>query len=567
MADRSTSATAAPGPSLRAERDRFVALAFCWADVLVELDARESVVFAAGPTASLIGLAPEALVGLALDELVAAADLTLMRELLGLARKRGRIEDVAIRLRGAKGVTAPMSFAGYRLEELQDHYFLAFQMGAPARAGDAAAGPSRDAESGLMDADSFAEVVTRRLGPEGTEGEFGQMTLIELPNFDELRGRLDAEGEQNLLKTVGAFLRANSVDGDAAARIADDRYGLIHAGALDVAHLERKIGEFAGACDPTGAGCKVESATVEVEGDGVSDEDLANGLVYAINRFRKSEGERFSIRQLSTNISALVSEAAQSVNTFKRVVSAADFEIALQPIIHVMTGEVHHYEALVRFGGSGQGQSPYEYITFAEETGLIQEFDLAMAGKVVEWLSRTPRNAKTSVAVNVSGHSVGSIAYMTGLQALLADNLWLRGRLLFEITESARMTDLAAANHFIQNLRSEGYPVCLDDFGAGAANFQYLSTMEVDIVKLDGSAVRNAQKAQKGRAFLKSLAGLCRDIGVETIAEMVDDEGGLRFIRECGVQYVQGYLFGKPSNDIKSFEKLRHRSLFPAWRG
>ena len=79
-------------------------------------------------------------------------------------------------------------------------------------------------------------------------------------------------------------------------------------------------------------------------------------------------------------------------------------------------------------------------------------------------------------------------------------------------------------------------------------------------------AVRNAQEALMGKAFPKSLASLCRDLGVETIAEMVDDEKRLKFIRECGVQYVQGYLFGKPNRDIKTFEKLRRPALFPQWR-
>ena len=106
----------------------------------------------------------------------------------------------------------------------------------------------------------------------------------------------------------------------------------------------------------------------------------------------------------------------------------------------------------------------------------------------------------------------------------------------------------------------------MTDLAAGAANFQSLSTMEVGVVKLDGSAVRNAQEALKGKAFPKSLVSLCRDLGVETIAEMVDDEKRLKFIRECGVQYVQGYLFGKPNRDIKTFEKLRRPALFPQWR-
>ena len=567
VAEVRQSQAASPSQAIRAERDRFVALAFCWADVLIELDTDETVVFAGGPWGPLIGRDADALKGLALGDLIAEQDQSLVRALLGLARKKGRIENAAVRLQGTKGTTQPLSFSGYRLDDLGGHYFLAFRVGSPERTGRGAASVSRDAESGLYDAESFASVVSERVKAGDDSSEHGQMTLIALPDYEALQGRMDAGAQQALLNTMGAYLKANSVDGDAAARIGEDRFGLIHEADLDLDELQQKIGDFTREADPTGQGIAVEAATVEVDPSTGSEEDLANGLVYAINKFRNTEGKDFSVQQLSTNLSSLVSQAADSVKAFKKVVSEAEFEVALQPIIDVMTGQVHHYEALVRFSAAPAGQSPYEQIVFAEKTGLIQEFDLAMAHKVVEWLGHTPRNSKTSVAVNVSGHSVASLDYMSGLHELLTENLWLRGRLLFEITESARMTDLAGANQFIQNLRGEGFPVCLDDFGAGAANFQYLSTMEVDVVKLDGSAVRNAQKAPRGKAFLKSLVGLCRDLGVETIAEMVDDEEGLKFIRECGVQYVQGYLFGKPNTNIKSFKELRLPWLFPEWQG
>jgi EAL domain-containing protein (putative c-di-GMP-specific phosphodiesterase class I) len=531
------------------------------------------VIFAGGPWGALIGRDAATLKGLALNDLIAEQDRSLVHELLGLARKKGRIENAAVRLQGARGATQPLSFSGYRLDELGGHYFLAFRIGTPARVGSADTPVTRDAESGLYDAESFSSVVAERAraGAEAEAGEGpderGKMTLIALPEYEALQGRMDAESQHALINTMGAYLKANSVDGDTAARISDDRFGLVHEDDLDLEELQEKIGDFTKEADPTGQGIEVEAATVEVDSETASDEDLANGLVYAINQFRSAEGSDFSVRQLSTNLSSLVSQAANSVKAFKKVVADAEFEVALQPIIDVLSGQIHHYEALVRFASADGEQSPYEQIVFAEETGLIQEFDLAMAHKVVEWLDRSPRNSKTSVAVNVSGHSVASLDYISGLHKLLTENLWLRGRMLFEITESARMTDLAAANQFIQRLRGEGFPVCLDDFGAGAANFQYLSTMEVDVVKLDGSAVRNAQEARKGKAFLKSLVSLCRDLGVETIAEMVDDKKGLDFIRECGVQYVQGYLFGKPNTDVKTFEKLRLPSLFPQWRG
>ncbi|MEE8279371.1 MAG: EAL domain-containing protein, partial [Alphaproteobacteria bacterium] len=465
------------------------------------------------------------------------------------------------------GTTPPLTFAGYRLEDLEGHYFLAFRMGVPRRDEGAAGHLTRDTESGLYDAAAFTEVVSQYLATEDKAGDDSLMTLLLLPDYDSLSARLDADANRDLLTTFGACLRANSVDGDAAARIGEDRWGLLHRPALDTADLERQLYEFARDADPAGEGVTVESATVEVDTEEVSGEDLANGLIYAINRFRTARGKDFTIRSLSTSISSLVSAAAKSVNAFKQVVADADFDVAFQPIIDVMTGEIHHYEALARFHTEEKrSRSSYEYITFAEETGLIQEFDLAMARKVLGWLSKAPRNKGYIVAMNVSGHSVASLPYVAALHNLLKDNSWARGRLMFEITESARIEDLVVANRFIQGLRGEGYTVCLDDLGAGAANFEYLSALEVDVVKLDGSAVRSAQTGRRGKAFLISLTNLCRDLDVLTVAEMVSDETGLEFIRECGVQYAQGYLFGRPSTDIRSFEKTLQADLFPAPR-
>jgi len=244
------------------------------------------------------------------------------------------------------------------------------------------------------------------------------------------------------------------------------------------------------------------------------------------------------------------------VRGFRKVLSEDSFDVAFHPIVDVRTGHIHHYEALARFQGTAAGQSPYKFITFAEEVGLIWKFDLAMAGKVIAWL-KTQRARKYKIAVNISGHSIGNLDYLAQLYTLLSANHWARQRVMFEITESARIADLSAANRFFQTLRKEGYEVCLDDFGAGAASFQYLSSLDVDVVKLDGSAIKNALAAKKGRAFLTALAKLCQDIGVETVAEMIDDKETLKFVRDCGIDYVQGYLFGEPSTDIETFKDVK----------
>ena len=564
-ATQPASAAGSGAAAARGDRDRFVALAFCWADLLLELDKTERVVFAAGPTEALFGSTPDALKGRPIADLIAERDISTVRCLLEIARKQGRFEQTNVQLRGPHGASPPLSLAGYRLSDMGGHYYLALRLGGASRRRTGAEGQrlDRDADSGLYDADSFSAVIadTLRASQENTE-----LTMIALPGFEQMRQRMSREAEESFLSALGTTLRAGSIDGDSAARVGDERFVVLHGASVDALTLQQQITGRAKDADPAGRGVRVETGSIDIDRKGISDADLANGLIYTINRFRSAQGSDFNIKSLSTSLSSLVTEAVRAVQTFRQVVATRSFDVALQPIIDVRNGDIHHYEALCRFTASDAGQSPYQHITFAEETGLISDFDLAMATKVVQWLGKIPRQQKVSVAVNLSGNSVASLTYIAGLHALLKANPWTRDRLVFEITESARMEDLTAANRFIQGLRGEGYEVCLDDFGAGAANFQYLSTLEVDVVKIDGSAVQNAQKAVKGEAFFKALMSLCGNLGVATIAEMIDDKKGLAFVRNCGVDYVQGYLFGKPSLDIRSFDDTRPDNLFPERR-
>lgn len=564
---QTTQAAQIPQPNtgadnLKTERDRFVALAFCWADFLLEVDLDEVVVFAGGPWKGLVGIDPNDLKGRKLSEIVHAEDLGLMKSLLGVARRQGRIEDVDIRFQGQRSTALPIGFAGYFLEDLDNHYFLAMRVSRSTGAGLIAGGHVREGDSNLFDADSFADVLGGKLKAAKAAGlEDNQLTLIDMAGMGDLKGRLSEEEQAELNKTLGVYLRANSVDGDSAAVLDEGKFGLIHADDLDVKSLEQQLAEVAKEFDPTKQGVEVAAATMDVDAENISDQDLANGLVYAINRFKEKGTEGgFSVQDLSSNLSSLVKDAADKVSTFKATVANKDFHLVFHPIVDVMTGEVHHYEALTRFI---EGVSPFETITMAEETGLIPEFDLAVVEKGMEFLNTIPRNSPMSIAVNISGQSVASDWYVDHLHKILMENKWAEGRMLFEITESAKMEDLERANNFIQRLRKDHYHVCLDDFGAGAASFGYLMRLEVDVVKLDGPVVKDAQRARRGKALLESMATLCKNLGIETIAEMVDDKQGIDFVRKCGIDYAQGYLFGKPSANTKDFNMAKHIHLFP----
>ena len=129
MAEVREAQATSPAQASCTQRDRFVALAFCWADVLIETGADETVVFATGSWGPLIGRDAAALKGQALGDVIAERDWSLVRALLRLACEKGKMENSAVRLEGTGGATQPLPFSGYRLDELDGHYFLSFRIG------------------------------------------------------------------------------------------------------------------------------------------------------------------------------------------------------------------------------------------------------------------------------------------------------------------------------------------------------------------------------------------------------------------------------------------------------
>jgi len=255
----------------------------------------------------------------------------------------------------------------------------------------------------------------------------------------------------------------------------------------------------------------------------------------------------------------LVKETSERLPWFRDVTRDSRFDIAFQPIVSLRTRTIHYFEALARFDGKIE-ESPYDAIAFAENAGVITDFDLAMAARVLEWLAEND-DEEAVIAVNVSGRSVANAAFVGALHGLLNQYDAIRSRIMFEVTESARIEDLRQANEVIQGLRAVGHKVCLDDFGAGSAALRYLHALDVDTVKIDGQYVRSAQARSRNRKFLKAVAGLCRDLGIATIAEMVENEDTAVMLAESNVDCGQGYKFGKPDFDINSFGLPRNETV------
>jgi len=401
-------------------------------------------------------------------------------------------------------------------------------------------------------------------------GEDLKLTMLRTPNFADFRSRLDKEASESLSRTLGACLQANSVAGGAAGKFDDDSYGLIHRPTLDVERVQTRFHELIKAADPAGVGVPVSAGTVDAAPDGMNEEDTMRVLLYTVNRFCQTEGAIPDMESLSENLTEMSRETSQKMAYFRELSAKGSFDIAFQPIVALETGVIHHFEALARFDGRIEN-SPYDLITFAENTGLICDFDLAMCRKLLEWLKTTNEAGKFYVvAANLSGRSLGNTSFVVALHELLKRYGSLRRQIMFEITESAQISDLDMANRFIQGLRKAGHEVCLDDFGAGAAALKYLHALEVDVVKIDGQYIRSALVTSRYRAFLKAVVGLCRDLSISTIGEMVEDIHCVDMLKRCRVEFAQGYMFGRPSFNIDEFTcsapRMKIELRETAWR-
>jgi EAL domain-containing protein (putative c-di-GMP-specific phosphodiesterase class I) len=522
---------------LRNERDRFVAFAFAAADLLLEIDSNHVICFASGATLSLTRHSADELVGQSVLELLAPRERPMIRILLRSLAKGGRMSPVPVQLANTDGSVAVLG--GCRLPTQHDYYYLTFGLPVPAVVVDDR-DAQRDPETGLLDQNTFTRLATDRLDSERP----AKLTLLNLGGLEKLRSRVDGEVSAGLLAAVGRHLRARSSGGDAAGRLADGRFGVLHEDNLDPDTLNSQIGEIAASADPLGEGLGVETSTLSLARDGISQADAARVLVYAINSFAMSKTGEFTIPSLAEGVKQILGETAAKLKTLRAELSAQRFELAFQPVVSLDSRKTQHYEALVRFN---ENQSPAERVSFAEQVGLVADLDLAICDRAIRMIENCrPTHPHLAIAVNLSGRSLESAIFRGQLEAILRSRTDLRGRLLFEVTESALIQNAQEVAAFLQELRTRGFRVCLDDFGSGAMSLDYLKAFAVDFVKIDGKYIRDLDKGPRHKALLHGIAELTKKLGTATIAEMIETEAQYAALKGAGIGFGQGYLFGKP---------------------
>lgn len=216
-----------------------------------------------------------------------------------------------------------------------------------------------------------------------------------------------------------------------------------------------------------------------------------------------------------------------------------------QPIISTKTGEPALYECLIRITDtSGQIIPAGHFIPVAEELGLIRTLDRLVVEIALETLRTQP---DVHLAINVSGVTATDPTWFEEVIDLIGDHRDLASRLTVEITETVALQEISELSNFLASLRSLGCRIAIDDFGAGYTSYRNLQSLDVDVVKIDGSFVKGIVYSEDSQFFVKALIDLAQKFNLETVAEWVETQEEVDFLKGLGVDYLQGFHLGKPA--------------------
>lgn len=213
-----------------------------------------------------------------------------------------------------------------------------------------------------------------------------------------------------------------------------------------------------------------------------------------------------------------------------------------QPIICARTGDVLSNELLLRLTDGDEIVLPGAFLPAADKYGLMRMIDQWVVEQAIEIAA----HHELPVELNLSAYSIADRELARAIDQRLSRGDVSPELLTFEVTETAVVADETAARRFLSRLRDHGCKVALDDFGSGYGGFHYLKHFPIDYLKIDREFIHDIHSNPSSRCVVEAIVSLARGFGHETIAEGVETQDVLDLLRELGVDYVQGYLIGRP---------------------
>ena len=410
---------------------------------------------------------------------------------------------------------------------------------------------THDALTGQFNRVRLREALQHAINASLSSGGHGGFLLV---GVDKLAMLGDVHGEDvvdtvllNLARRIEQCLRG----GDVVGRVGFDRFAVILprcsegqtyqvAGRILATVREAPVATENGNLHITAsAGATVFPGSAKTAREAVSQADAALRNAYRLGCDCFSDYRDVPQAWLANREDLDVADQVQRAIRENRIV------LAYQPVVDARSGAVAFYECLARMvGEDGKLVPAAAFVPIVEQMGLMRLIDRRVLDLGVTTLMQHP---DLQLSINVSGLTVIDPQWLRMACDRLVTRDDVAKRLTLEITETVALDDIAESSAFVKTLGELGCRVALDDFGAGFTSFRHLRALDVDMIKIDGSFVRNLSGNPDNQIFLRALLDLAAGIGVSTVAECVETEQEIELLRGQGVDYVQGYYLGQPS--------------------
>ena len=354
----------------------------------------------------------------------------------------------------------------------------------------------------------------------------------------------------DIIASIGHILKEKLRAGDTLGRYSSNKFGVIlndcAPGAVRIA-AERFMKAIRGTPIRTSA-CQL-SATISIGGvhlpaQATTVHEAASAALSALDTARLKRHDCFQSFEPNP---ARESTRRRNITIADDVITALDegrMLLALQPIVSTTTRKPVLYECLLRMEQpDGRIVTAGDFIEVAEQLGLSRLIDRRTLEMSVAFAKKHP---DVHLSVNVSSLTCSDHEWMAALHKLTGGQRRITERLTIEITETAAIDDMDLSIAFVDTLKELGCRVAIDDFGAGYTSFKNLKHLAVDMVKIDGAFVKNLSADRTDAIFINTMAQLARSFGMTTVAEWVGDETTAQLLADAGIDYLQGFHFGKP---------------------
>jgi diguanylate cyclase (GGDEF)-like protein len=411
-----------------------------------------------------------------------------------------------------------------------------------------------DSLTGLLNRRRFRAELDQHVSFNARYGGRGALMIIDIDGLKKVNDRLGHHAGDTLIRRVAEILRERVRATDIVARLSGDEFAMLMPqtdteGALQLGEdLRAKVAEGF----PFAAGVEGATISVGITMFGGQHEGGAEAVLVAADEAMytaKEEGRNRIVLFHAPGENGGRARRMQTTSARIRDALTRDrLSLATQPIRSLASGGVERYELFLRMtGDAGELLPAASFIDVAERTGMIQELDRWVFGRALGLMEERERVGEpVSLHMNISGVTMTDLSVLEFIERRLDEGEADPARCTFEITQSAPVEDYDAAAGFADRLTEFGCEVAIDDYGAGFGPFKYLQRFPFDVIKIDGTFIRDLPRNDADQLTVKAIVQIAHGLGKRTIAEFVEDEETAQLLREYGVDMAQGFYFGAP---------------------